>query len=59
MSTYTDKAIEKFGCDDSRTVLLAYYEEKGDYDFAKMFWELLTEELTNRPAPLIQSTSTP
>lgn len=59
MSTYTDKAIEKFGYNDSRTILLAYYEEKGDYDFAKMFWELLTEELTNRPAPLIQNTSTP
>ena len=51
MSIYTDKAIEKFGRGDSRTILLAYCEIKGGRNFAKTFWRLLTEELTNEPAP--------
>lgn len=42
--TTLDKAIQKFGFEDARTITIAALEEQGHYKLAEDLWKTLTEE---------------
>lgn len=42
--TYLDKAIQRFGFEDARTITIAVLEEQGNNKLAEQLWEVLTEE---------------
>ena len=42
--TTLDKAIQRFGFEDPRTITIAVLEEQGRYKLAEDLWETLTEE---------------
>ena len=42
--TILDKAIQRFGFEDARTITIAVLEEQGKNKLAEELWEALTEE---------------
>lgn len=42
--TTLDKAIQKFGFEDARTITIAVLEEQGKTKLAEELWKALTEE---------------
>lgn len=42
--TTLDKAIQRFGFEDPRTITIAVLEEQGKTKLAEELWEVLTEE---------------
>ena len=41
--TTLDKAIQRFGFEDARTITIAVLEEQGKTELAEELWEILTE----------------